>query len=85
MLDVGCGPGHLTGYLRSLDVDASGIDLVPEFIKHARASHPSGKYELGSMHQLALPDSSVAGILAWYSLIHLSPATSTACSPSCDE
>ena len=71
VLDVGCGPGHLTAHLRSLGVDATGIDLVPEFIDHARAAHPDGRYELGSMHQLPVPDRSVAGILAWYSLIHL--------------
>ena len=28
VLDVGCGPGHLTAHLRSLEVDAIGIDLV---------------------------------------------------------
>jgi ubiquinone/menaquinone biosynthesis C-methylase UbiE len=46
---------------------------VPEFIDHARVTHPDGRYELGSMHQLPVPDRSVAGILAWYSLIHLPP------------
>jgi SAM-dependent methyltransferase len=74
VLDVGCGPGHLTEHLRSLDVDATGIDVVPEFIDHARAAYPVGRYGLGSMHQLPVPDGSVDGILAWYSLIHLSPA-----------
>jgi SAM-dependent methyltransferase len=73
VLDVGCGPGHLTEHLRTLDVDSIGIDLVPEFIDHARATYPHGRYELGSMLQLPVPDHSVAGILAWYSLIHLPP------------
>lgn len=73
VLDVGCGPGHLTDYLRSLGVDATGIDLVPEFIAHARAAHPSGTYHLGSLDDLAVADHSIAGILAWYSLIHLPP------------
>ncbi len=73
VLDVGCGPGHLTADLRSLHVDATGIDMVPEFIDHARATHPDGRYEVGSMHRLAVPDHSVAGILAWYSLIHEPP------------
>ena len=73
VLDVGCGPGHLTADLRSLDVDAVGIDLVPAFISHARATHPDGRYVLGSMHRLPVPDGSVAGILAWYSLIHVPP------------
>ena len=74
VLDLGCGPGHLTDHLRSLGADATGIDLVPEFIAHARAAHPGGRYELGSMTALRAGDGAVAGILAWYSLIHLPPA-----------
>lgn len=74
VLDVGCGPGHITGYLRSLGVDAVGIDLVPEFIAHARVAHPGGAYQLGSMRNLDAGDGSVAGVLAWFSLIHLPPA-----------
>ena len=73
VLDVGCGPGHLTEHLRSLGVDASGIDLVPEFIDHAIGTYPDGRYQLGSMRQLPFADGSVNAILAWYSLIHLSP------------
>lgn len=73
VLDVGCGPGHLTAHLRSLEVDATGLDVVPEFIDHARATYPDGRYELGSMRQVPFPDHSVAGILAWYSLIHVPP------------
>jgi SAM-dependent methyltransferase len=73
VLDLGCGPGHLTAHLRSLGVDAVGIDLVPEFIAHAKATHPDGDYRLGSMTNLGVPDGSVAGILSYYSLIHLPP------------
>lgn len=73
VLDLGCGPGHITGYLRSLGVDAIGVDLVPEFIAHAKAAHPTGRYELGSMRSLDVDSGSVAGILAWFSLIHLPP------------
>lgn len=73
VLDLGCGPGHLTDYLRSLDLDATGIDIVPEFVAHAQAAYPSGRYELGSMEDLDVAGQSVAGILAWYSLIHLPP------------
>ncbi len=73
VLDLGCGPGHLTGYLRSLGVDAAGIDMVPEFITHAKAAHPSGEFQLGSMTSLGVANQSVIGILAWYSLIHLPP------------
>jgi SAM-dependent methyltransferase len=73
VLDLGCGPGHITGYLRSLGVDATGIDIVPGFIAHAQAAHPGGGYRLGSMEDLDVADHSIAGMLAWYSLIHLPP------------
>ncbi|MGW5669360.1 class I SAM-dependent methyltransferase [Micromonospora sp. NPDC003776] len=73
VLDLGCGPGHITGYLRSRGVDARGIDIVPEFIAHAKTTHPDGVYQLGSMEKLDVADHSVGGILAWYSLIHLPP------------
>jgi SAM-dependent methyltransferase len=73
VLDLGCGPGHLTGYLRSLGVDAMGLDLVPGFIAFAKAADPTGRYHLGSMSSLDVEDHSIGGILAWYSLIHLPP------------
>ncbi|MBE8525807.1 class I SAM-dependent methyltransferase [Amycolatopsis sp. H6(2020)] len=70
-VDVGCGPGHFTAYLASLGVDASGVDLSPGMIDLARRSHPELRFEVGSMTDLALPDASVAGVLASWSLIHL--------------
>jgi SAM-dependent methyltransferase len=73
VLDVGCGPGHLTEHLRSLGVDATGIDPVPAFITHARATYPDGRYHLGLWESLEVADHSVAGILAWFSTIHVPP------------
>ena len=73
VLDVGCGPGHLASHLRSLDVDVIGIDMVPEFIDHAHANYPDALFELASARQLPVPDHSLTGILAWYSLIHFTP------------
>jgi SAM-dependent methyltransferase len=70
VLDVGCGPGHLTGYLSSRCPDVTGIDMVPEFIAHARQAHPTARFELGSIASPTWADGSVAGVLAWYSLIH---------------
>ncbi len=73
VLDLGCGPGHWTGYLHSLGADVTGIDLVPEFLDHARAHFPGPEFRLGSMTGLDRPDHSVAGLLSWYSTIHLPP------------
>jgi SAM-dependent methyltransferase len=69
--EVGCGPGHVTAYLRALGVDAFGIDLSPVMINLARRDHPGLRFEVGSMTDLELADASVAGLLAWWSLIHV--------------
>jgi SAM-dependent methyltransferase len=69
--DVGCGPGHVTAYLREVGVDAFGIDLSPAMIDIARRDHPGLRFEVGSMTALDLVDASVAGLLAWWSLIHV--------------
>lgn len=71
VVDVGCGPGHFTAYLSSLGVDASGIDLSPGMIDLARRTHPGLRFEVGSMTDLPVPDASVAGVLASWSLIHV--------------
>jgi ubiquinone/menaquinone biosynthesis C-methylase UbiE len=69
--DVGCGPGHVTAHLHGLGVDAFGIDLSPGMIEVARRDHPGLRFEVGSMTDLHLPDASVTGLLAWWSLIHV--------------
>jgi ubiquinone/menaquinone biosynthesis C-methylase UbiE len=69
--DVGCGPGRITAHLRRLGVDAFGIDLSPGMIQAARREHPGLRFDLGSMTDLALADASMAGLVAWYSLIHV--------------
>ncbi|MEV2212987.1 class I SAM-dependent methyltransferase [Streptomyces sp. NPDC050997] len=69
--DVGCGPGHVTAHLHELAVDAFGIDLSPVMIDVARRDHPGLRFEVGSMTDLDLADSSVVGLLAFWSLIHV--------------
>ena len=46
VLDVGCGPGTVTGFLSGLGVDASGVDLSPRMVEHARRLHPGLRFEV---------------------------------------
>jgi len=71
VLDLGCGPGHWTAYLHSLGADVTGFAVVPEFIAHARTAHLGSEFRLGSMTEVEAPEHSLAGILTWYSTIHL--------------
>ena len=69
--DVGCGPGHVTAHLHELGVDAFGVDLSPAMIDIARQTYSGLRFEVGSMTDLCLADASVAGLLAFWSLIHV--------------
>jgi SAM-dependent methyltransferase len=68
---VGCGPGHVTARLRELGVDAFGIDLSPAMVDVARRDYPGLRFEVGSMTDLRLADASVAGLIAFWSLVHI--------------
>ena len=69
--DVGCGPGYVTRYLHDAGVDAFGIDLSPEMIAIARRKYPDLRFEVGTMTDLDLDDDSVAGVVAFWSVIHI--------------
>ena len=71
--DLGCGPGRITAHLHSLGLSAFGIDLSPVMVATARKSYPDLRFEVGSMATLSLADDSIAGIVAWYSIIHTPP------------
>nr|WP_246286040.1 class I SAM-dependent methyltransferase [Microbacterium pseudoresistens] len=74
ILDAGCGPGHWTAYLRGLGADIEGVDLVPEFIASARARFPDTAFQRGALETLPVDTGALAGLLSWYSLIHVEPA-----------
>lgn len=69
--DVGCGTGRITAHLRADGLDAGGTDLSPGMLAAARRDYPGLRFTEGDMLRLDLPDASRAGILAWYSIIHL--------------
>lgn len=69
--DVGCGPGRVTILLHRLGLDAFGVDLSPRMVALARRTYPELRFEVGSMLDLELPDGSLGGLLAYYSIIHV--------------
>jgi len=69
--DLGCGPGHVGRYLVERGVDAFGLDLSSGMVALARDLNPAMRFAQGDMHALPVCDASLAGIVAFYSLIHL--------------
>jgi SAM-dependent methyltransferase len=68
--DIGCGPGHITGFLAERRDDVLGVDLSPEMVALARRRHPRLRFEVASMLGLPFADGVWAGVVAMYSIIH---------------
>jgi len=71
--DLGCGPGHVARYLDAQGVRMVGIDLSPEMIRVASELQPGIEFRAGDMRALDLPDGSLAGVIAFYAIVHFQP------------
>jgi SAM-dependent methyltransferase len=69
--DVGCGPGHVTRYLHDRGAEVFGVDISGRMIDRARALNPGIEFEVADLRALPVQDGSLAGVVAFYSLIHL--------------
>jgi ubiquinone/menaquinone biosynthesis C-methylase UbiE len=72
--DLGCGPGQTTAFLHGCGAQVRGFDLSAELLREARQLHPDVEFEQGDMLSLSMADASLAGVVAFYAIVHLSPA-----------
>jgi SAM-dependent methyltransferase len=70
IVDLGCGPGHVAAYLAERGLRVVGIDLSPRMIAVASARWPALDFRTGDMRRLDLADASLAGAIAFYSIVH---------------
>ncbi len=71
ILDIGSGTGRWTGHLAQRGHDVSGLEPVESLVQLSRQTFPGVSFRHGSIADLAGSEQRWAGILAWYSLIHL--------------
>jgi SAM-dependent methyltransferase len=71
--DVGCGTGRITAWLAARGLDVFGLDLSPGMLAVARRDHPQIAFFVGCMTDLQVPAGSLAGLVAFYSIIHIPP------------
>lgn len=55
ILDAGCGPGRIGGYLAAAGHDVVGVDVDPALIAAAEEDHPGPRWLVGDLAELDLP------------------------------
>jgi len=55
ILDAGCGPGRLGGYLAPAGHHVVGVDVDPTLIEAAEQDHPGPRWLVGDLAELDLP------------------------------
>jgi len=55
VLDAGCGPGRVGGYLASVGHDVVGVDVDPVLVAAAADDHPGPRWLVGDLAELDLP------------------------------
>ncbi|GAA2153821.1 class I SAM-dependent methyltransferase [Nocardioides koreensis] len=71
--DIGCGTGRLAPYLSTRGLSPRGVDLSPEMIRVAQRDYPGFPFQVADLRALPFEDTSLDGVVAWYSLMYLPP------------
>ncbi|MFQ5604116.1 MAG: class I SAM-dependent methyltransferase [bacterium] len=71
--DLGCGPGQIARFLHERGLQVTGIDLSPAMVTVAQQRNPDIPFQQGDLLNLNVENEAWAGIVAFYSLIHISP------------
>ncbi len=71
VIDLGCGDGRDTDYLRKKDVDVVGIDFSKKMISIAREKYPGSSFIVSDIRDTVFPDDTFHGAWASASLINL--------------
>jgi SAM-dependent methyltransferase len=72
--DLGCGSGQTTAFLHKCGVRVRGLDLSIELLREASRRNPDVTFEPGDMLALPCADGSLAGVVAFYAIVHFGPA-----------
>ncbi|WP_324275091.1 class I SAM-dependent methyltransferase [Blastococcus brunescens] len=61
VLDAGCGPGRVGGFLHGAGHEVVGVDVDPVLIAAAEEDHPGPRWLVGDLAELDLPARGVDG------------------------
>ena len=71
IVDLGCGPGHITKYIYDHNIQITGLDVSGKMVEIARELNPEIDFITGDLNSLKFDPNSIDGFIAFYSLIHI--------------
>lgn len=70
--DLGCGPGHISRFVKDLGIDICGLDLSADMLKKAKEKNPDIEFIKGNMIDMKEKEKCFSGIILYYSIVHFS-------------
>jgi ubiquinone/menaquinone biosynthesis C-methylase UbiE len=71
ILDIGCGAGNDSNFIKSKKFTVMGIDTSKEMLRIARNNYPEIKFSLEDMRRIKFKKNKFDGIISSYSIIHI--------------
>ena len=73
LVDLGCGPGQIGAYLAAKGLRILSVDVSLKMLRVASTFLRTSVRLQGDMRALPFANNSIAGAIAFYSIIHISP------------
>jgi ubiquinone/menaquinone biosynthesis C-methylase UbiE len=71
ILEIGCGPGEVSGFLAGLGASCIGTDISPRMIDNARRYFPGVEFQVRDFFSLGFADGSFTRAVAFYAIVNL--------------
>jgi ubiquinone/menaquinone biosynthesis C-methylase UbiE len=71
ILEIGCGPGEVSGYLHCQGANCLGTDLSAKMIESAKQYFPQVHFEVQDFFQLSYAGGAFGGVVGFYAIVNL--------------
>lgn len=79
VLDAACGTGRHSRWLATRGHEVWGVDCSPEMLAAAREAVPDGRFLLGDLHRLPVPDAAFDVVVCSLALGHVRDLAAAVC------
>jgi ubiquinone/menaquinone biosynthesis C-methylase UbiE len=71
ILEIGSGPGEVTGYIYQFHPKSIGTDQSIQMIQQARKYFPNAQFQVQDFYSLTFKNNSIGAVIAFYAIVNL--------------